>query len=289
MARYPDLYCIGAQKAATSWLHRCLETHPGVFMPPVKEVHYFDNLHRPGGEAKRRRMAERSAAWRASLSGRIARLVPERLLPSPLARRVRRYDWFSDTAGRVDLDDEWYARQFAGAAPGAVCCDFTPTYALLPARGIAHLRSLSPDARIVYILRDPVRRAFSHARMLAVRRGLGFDEETLTRLALHRSSLAHGEYPAIIARWLEAFPPDRVLILFYDDVAARPLWLIEQVCTFAGLDFDPAWFPAAGEVVYRGPSVDMPEALRRALATRYAATIAEIRRRYPGRALDWGG
>jgi hypothetical protein len=39
---YPDFLCIGAQKSGTSWLQRNMETHPQVWLPPIKEVHYLD-------------------------------------------------------------------------------------------------------------------------------------------------------------------------------------------------------------------------------------------------------
>ena len=42
----PDFLCVGAQKAGTSWLYRQLEPHPDFWMPPVKELHYLDNLNR---------------------------------------------------------------------------------------------------------------------------------------------------------------------------------------------------------------------------------------------------
>ena len=38
----PDFLCVGAQKAGTSWLYQQLEPHPDFWMPPVKELHYFD-------------------------------------------------------------------------------------------------------------------------------------------------------------------------------------------------------------------------------------------------------
>src|SRR5438132_13721254 len=58
----PDFLCVGAQKAGTSWLYRQLERHPDFWMPPVKELHYFDELSRvpavacarPRGERDRR-------------------------------------------------------------------------------------------------------------------------------------------------------------------------------------------------------------------------------------------
>jgi len=42
--RLPDFLCLGAQKAGTTTLHELLSQHPNVYLPPIKEVHYFD-LH----------------------------------------------------------------------------------------------------------------------------------------------------------------------------------------------------------------------------------------------------
>jgi hypothetical protein len=37
----PDFVVVGAQKAGTTWLYECLSEHPEVFVPRMKEVHYF--------------------------------------------------------------------------------------------------------------------------------------------------------------------------------------------------------------------------------------------------------
>src|SRR5438045_2764086 len=38
----PDFFCIGAQKAGTGWLYEQLRSHRDFWMPPMKELHYFD-------------------------------------------------------------------------------------------------------------------------------------------------------------------------------------------------------------------------------------------------------
>jgi hypothetical protein len=40
--KFPDFLIIGAQKAGTTWLHRNIQTHPQIWMPKEKELHYFD-------------------------------------------------------------------------------------------------------------------------------------------------------------------------------------------------------------------------------------------------------
>ena len=40
--RGPDFLCIGAQKAGTHWLYDQLQHHDDFWMPPIKELHFFD-------------------------------------------------------------------------------------------------------------------------------------------------------------------------------------------------------------------------------------------------------
>ncbi|PYL65054.1 MAG: hypothetical protein DMF20_09435 [Verrucomicrobia bacterium] len=42
----PDFLCVGAQKGGTSWLYHQLNFHLDFWMPPIKELHYFDALSR---------------------------------------------------------------------------------------------------------------------------------------------------------------------------------------------------------------------------------------------------
>ncbi len=46
----PNVLVIGAQKAATSWIYQCLKEHPDVFVPFVKEQHFFDQNYHEGLE-----------------------------------------------------------------------------------------------------------------------------------------------------------------------------------------------------------------------------------------------
>ena len=38
----PDFIGIGTQKAGTTWLYDMLAQNPSVWLPPLKELHYFD-------------------------------------------------------------------------------------------------------------------------------------------------------------------------------------------------------------------------------------------------------
>src|ERR1700756_1724896 len=42
----PDFLCVGIHKGGTTWLYQQLDSHPDFWMPPLKELHYFDQLSR---------------------------------------------------------------------------------------------------------------------------------------------------------------------------------------------------------------------------------------------------
>jgi len=44
----PNFLIIGAQKAGTTWLAKCLGEHPDVFVPEIKEIYYFDRNYDKG-------------------------------------------------------------------------------------------------------------------------------------------------------------------------------------------------------------------------------------------------
>ncbi len=51
MSKKLDFICIGAPKAATSTLFELIEGHPGIYVPPAKEVPFFndDDLYKKAG------------------------------------------------------------------------------------------------------------------------------------------------------------------------------------------------------------------------------------------------
>ncbi|MDP9342164.1 MAG: sulfotransferase domain-containing protein [Actinomycetota bacterium] len=197
-ASLPQFLVVGAQRSGTTYLHHLLSQHPGVHMPPEKELHYFD-------------------------------LVP-----------VRGND--------VDLDQ--YAAAFAGAAAGQIVGEATPSYMYfpwVPELLAAHL----PEARLIFVLRDPVDRAYSQYwkavregwERLTFERGLAAEAGRLQ--GSHRDRVAfsyrdRGFYMRQIDRFRPLFPRERMLFLRADDLYASPAEVLRTVCAFIGapLEFE---------------------------------------------------
>jgi len=59
----PDFFCVGVHKGGTTWLYQQLDSHPDFWMPPIKELHYFDQLSRVSRSSSPRCRDERDVRF----------------------------------------------------------------------------------------------------------------------------------------------------------------------------------------------------------------------------------
>jgi hypothetical protein len=258
----PDFLCIGAQKAGTSWLDVMLRQHPGVFLPPMKEVHFFDFIYLPGHRQWIRTSFRKHLQRHGGRDGYEAYFARLEALP----RR----------------EDAWYAAVFDHAdADGRVTGEITPAYSILPVEGIARARAVNPATKILYIVRDPVDRALSHLRMAANRRkrpriDLDFLEAELPGLL--PAALARSAYRENLERWEAAFPPEQLLYLPFGRIRAAPARLLAEVEDFLGLarhDYD-----GLDASVYKTRPVEIDPAVQALLEARLADERAWLDARF---------
>jgi hypothetical protein len=147
--RFPDFLCIGAQKAGTTWLYHQLRNHPAFWLPSIKELHYFDEVHLPAHQA-----------WVGLHRKRFAVNSLRDLVPYNGAEEVA-WPIVAELAqlAQLPISDAWYAGLFRQAPEGAVVGEVTPCYSLLPQAGIDHVLRLNPQIRIIFLVRDMIDRA----------------------------------------------------------------------------------------------------------------------------------
>jgi len=241
--RSPDFFCIGAQKAGTTWLHQNLRRDERIWLPPVKELQYFNDLHIPGH--KRWTQGHRNGHAGRRLTAYVRRE------DDPDLHYVRLLAHMTDPA----ISDDWYRRVFGWAPAGTLTADMTPEYSLLPDEGIAHLLRISPDAKIIFLMRDPIDRCWSHMRMLMKHGSQDADLAGISRL---EDVYARADYPAILERWRRRVPDERMFVDVLDRIAADPADVLERLLAFLGLDFDPGKFRDLKKMVHRGDPLEIP-------------------------------
>jgi hypothetical protein len=269
---------IGAQKAGTSWLHGNLASHPQVHVPPFKELHYFDTAH---GLGKARVMARRR---------RVLENVQQRAGTRWLGReRGRRQEWYARFVLGEPQDDAWYASLFSPGPTQRAYGEITPAYGIIPEEGVAHVKRFRPDARIIYIMRDPVERAISVRKMHFGKRLTEGDapsaEEWLHSGFERDPQLDQSRYDLVVPKWERHFG-GAILFLFYDDIGKGAEYL-ERVCAHLGVDYRPDYFPRREEQIGVSVNFPVPDGVRQALARKYLATAQWTAERFGAVTETW--
>ncbi|SFI38417.1 hypothetical protein [Albimonas pacifica] len=259
------LICAGAMKASTSWLHERLRRTPGCAPSPLKEVHFFDARFPRLAILDVDGYALRRLAWHMGQEG------------DPAAN-LRARPAFRASVDRVRMiyDDAAYFDHFASlAGPGTrVFADLTPAYAVIGREGFAFMRR-SCEARglalkIVFVMRDPVARLWSHMRFLPQ---LGQAVDPLTdwpALLEDPAVIARSDYRGTLEDLEAVMAPGTVLPLFHETLAETGLPALRAALGLA----PPAEEGDDGPVNVTRLQAALPAeaeaAFRRALAPQYA-------------------
>jgi hypothetical protein len=229
---------IGAPKAGTTSLFEYMRAHPQIHMPAEKEIYFFN-----------------------------------------MDRNYRRgWDWYLSTMSR-------------DAPSGAICGEATTEYmsgvpyedATSGGRGVPATRQRDrkaleeviprriqralPDVRLVCVLRDPVKRAYSHYRMMALRNvesrsfGQAIDElmepRALEQTRIMRSRvngyIVNGEYSRLLDGFLRVFRREQLKVIFSDDLAEQPAATVADVFGFVGVS--AGFVPANVNTRYRAAAI----------------------------------
>jgi hypothetical protein len=171
------------------------------------------------------------------------------------------------------LDWSWYCQQFEPAGDRRAG-EASPSYASLPLDRIRQIRSLLPEVKLIFLMREPVARAWSHARHNHRYREARFGSAELSRdprAITHdewRASFTHdwplvsGDYLGQLRRWSSVFPREQLYVGFYETIRTQPDDLLREVFQFLGVDstVDLTSFPLR-ERILEGSPLELPPEL----------------------------
>lgn len=155
---------------------------------------------------------------------------------------------FFDKPDHFALGTAWYMAHFAGAQGQIAVGEKTPNYLLTdpddPLVMPCRIHSLLPDARLIAILRNPVERAISginhHIRLGSLPPDVDIDAAIQKFIEEDAAFIRYGYYYRHLSAFYEFYDPARVRVLIYeDDVVARPQQALRATCEF--LTIDPAF------------------------------------------------
>jgi len=211
--RVPDFFIVGHHKSGTSAMYEMLRRHPQIFMPDMKEPEFF-------GIVQSRR---EQGACTLSDQGRPART-------------------YADTRPQTYAE---YLSLFAPARSGQRVGEASPSY-LWSSTAARLIAEVQPGARIIAILREPA--SFLYSLHLQMLRNHVQHETDLERAIANEGRAGRSgrpldytgrvRYVEQLRRYHEAFAPEQVLVLIYDDFRADNQGSMRAVLRFLEVDPD---------------------------------------------------
>lgn len=217
----PSFFVVGAQKAGTTALHHYLARHPDIFLPAIKETHFFDDGH-----------------------------------------------------GEFQRGIHYYIDEYFHAGPNyKLAGEVDPEYLFFP-EAASRIAKCFPKAKLIFIFRDPVARAYSHYQMSLSRgrerldfahalaredvrmeltpESLNADAERVTyqpaadsdkerrRIFTHvaKSDFSYrtrGLYFRQVSRYLSFFPQEQMLFLLAEDLKVDATETLRRVYKYLGV------------------------------------------------------
>jgi hypothetical protein len=289
----PQFLGIGAPRCGTTWLHRMLSQHPQVWLPPIKEVHYFDSLDPAlrtparidtlGGRLKKR-LRTRLAHYAAAAVGAMA---------PPLAHRARvDWDWdrrYFSAGGSV----AWYRELFnAKRASFRMVGEITPAYFALSDEVIATIRRETEVRKFILLLRDPIDAVWSGYGKRVRDGQVAIDPTNHDAVVgdLLTSGLSRRLYASNLKRWLAAFDRSCFFVGFFEDLNEAPGMLLDQVCEFLGVERQSQALGAQTSQRVNSSAAsraELPLPVERRLAERLEPELRDLAQLVGGRAFDW--
>jgi hypothetical protein len=204
LAARPNFFIVGAPKCGTTALYEYLRPHPNIFMPKVKEPHFFA----------------------------------------------------TDLGGYPEVSTlEDYTALFAESTAEHLRVGEASVYYLRSSEAIPNIHRFNPAAKLIAMFRNPVDMVnslhsqllywseenvsdFERAWRLQERRRQGLDLPPGIRTPLLVQYGQVGRFGSQAQRLLSIFPAAQVKLILYDDFAASPQKVYDEVIAFLDLPHD---------------------------------------------------
>ncbi|MGZ8136385.1 MAG: sulfotransferase domain-containing protein [Methylococcaceae bacterium] len=298
--------CIGAQKAGTTWLYSVLSKDKRfAYCQFVKEIHYLDAIYNNSShlnhwrahfflklcQGREQEITPIMSAWLSGKRGNLAKHCAHAKNPAALSRK------FSLLLN--ELDDAWYA-DLLRLKKGQLCSlDITPDYAVIGADGFAHLARLANNINILFIIRNPVDRAWSGLLQGKKRANGGINgfiaqhgddiDFLFNQCTNVRDVKLRNDYLKTLEDLESAGIKNNLLVKFYDDISQDPENLISDIYSFIDITTPPSdtFADTLRTKVYETQKTAMPKELELRLKAHYKDMVFKIHTRHVNVPANW--
>lgn len=193
----------------------------------------------------------------------------------PLGKEVHFWNQPHDSCAIAD-----YLSRFVSMT--AVAGEITPAYGMLPLEIIKEIYSQAPQLRLIYLIRNPVDRAWSSALMALQRAEMTINEASDQWFIDHfrsAGSMKRGDYQSCLQAWRMVFPIEQLLVLRFEQIKAEPELLLNHCFQHLGVALqthEQLQQQGCRRVVFAGPGYHLRPTLKLVLRALYQERIEHL-------------
>jgi len=222
---------VGAMKAGTTWLYEHLRNHPDIHFTPEKEIHYFAN--KVGIENQlsyRNRLLKLKEIMHRCHNGN-AKFI---------ANNIYDIAWYANYANKEIIDNEWYVSLFDDVDVNKYCADFSNLYCQMSDNGWENVKKISHNTKVIYTLRDPMKRLWSHYKFHhkwvgkednVLDDGIELFKETLSKPWFYKNM----DYAGNLEKVIHGIGEENVLVLYFEDFRINPAVEAKKIADFLNI------------------------------------------------------
>ncbi|MCB0020416.1 MAG: sulfotransferase, partial [Anaerolineales bacterium] len=168
--------------------------------------------------------------------------------------------------------------------------DKSPNYYMLPQEQIRFIYNIMPDVKIIFMLRNPIDRAWSHAMMNLVKLPQRSFESVSREAFLNHfvRTQPKGDYFTALNNWRAIFPTENIMVGFYEQIRQAPFKLLEATFTHIGAPLNVNWDSfSVAQKINRGPGQSMDPFYRATLTEMFTDEIKALETEFGAQVSHW--
>lgn len=245
---------VGAMKAGTTWLYSLLEKHPDLYFTPEKEIHFLNHYY----------VNNTVLRDEYRLNQAKNRLKPQATNHIGIYRKLAR--WYAMYLVSPN-DYAWYERLFTLNKQKKYNCDFSNLSCHLEEKHWEDVKKRYPDVKLLYILRKPISRLWSHTKFHHQFSGKGteftrWSENDFKFFIKKKFIWENATYSTYIERMRNVFNEDQFKLVFFEEMNTEPekhLFELEEFLNISHIDY-PA--DKIYTKVNSSKAIEMPESFK---------------------------
>ncbi len=219
-------------KAGTTWLYDKLKNHPQIHFSYEKELHYFAHYYNAGQPLsidKRQRRAQKKLAHFHSKPIQKKSIQIQEQWYQTYANGEVNFQWFSDLMKAEQYADNYLA-------------DFSNLTCHLSQQNWADLQQKVEHLKVIYILRDPLKRLWSHYKFHLQTTEHQQANHLLQNFNLFKRTLQkdwfirNASYVNVLTNLTTQLSAKQFKLYYFEDMISEPAEFLADIETFLNID-----------------------------------------------------